>query len=624
MCGIAGFVDFSESSKKLQILSKMLKKIDYRGPDEVGKYVDQYVALGINRLSVIDVRGGSQPFFSEDKCICSVFNGEIYNYQTLRNNLIQKGHKLKSFSDSEVLVHLYEDYGEKFIEKLEGMFAFALWDKRMKKLILSRDRCGEKPLYYGVFGSAFIFGSELKALLEHTNTRREINIDALNAYLAFEYVPTPLSIIKGIYKLEPGYLLVLKEGKIQKKKYWDFNFSKSTLSFDDSVIEFEKLLNDSVRDRLISDVPLGVFLSGGIDSSSIAYFAAKNSKKKIKSFSIGFEDKTFDESRYAMRVAKSLHLEHHHKTFKEKDLLDLIPEISKNVDEPFADASLLPTYLLSKFARKKVTVVLGGDGADELLGGYPTFNAHRLAKFYTLLPEFFHNYLVLPLSNKIPTSFSYLSFDFKIKRFLSTVYDEPLVRNQKWLGAFPTKEQRRRMFLRDKWICVNNKHLIGRNLDSIKSNNMWNRLTYAYLRGYLLDDILVKVDRASMFNSLEVRAPFLDTRLINFLNSLPFEYKNNGFQSKIILKRVMQNKLPREIIMRKKHGFGIPISNWLAGKLRPILQDMLSEKVLKRDGLFNHRYVESLMQEHFDRRRDNRKELWALLMFQFWRANWNE
>lgn len=625
MCGIAGFVNLSRTAAKKEVISKMTKVISYRGPDDEGFFIKGNVALGARRLSIIDILGGRQPLYSENKKIAVVFNGEIYNFKELRRILTKKGHKLKTNSDTEVIVHLYEEEEEDLFEYLTGMFALAIWDQDQEKLVLARDRFGEKPLYYGLFDNTFIFGSELKSILAHPKAKREIDPNSLNRYLTFEYVPSPFSIFKNIKKLEAGHYLVLKKGRIKTKKYWDINFEHANFHSQEEILEkLEDLLDNTIKSRLIADVPVGVFLSGGIDSTTICYFAAKNSNKKIKSFNIGFEEESFDESDFAQKASSYLNLDHYSQTFLVSDLIDLIPKAIEFLDEPFADASILPTYILSNFARQKVKVVLGGDGGDELFMGYPTFQAHKIATLYGFIPRLVHDKLISPIVESLPVSYANFSFDFKAKKTISGIYEEHLIRNQIWLGAFSQESLRRKIFTKNFQKLIKREDPIEELIcfKNMRRFSNWQSLLYQYQKTYLSDDILVKVDRASMNNSLEVRSPFLDHNFADFVNSLPLNLKLHGFTTKYILKKLMEKKLPREIVYRPKHGFGIPVASWLRKDLKSLLFEKLNKKKLGKEGIFNTKFVDVLVRNHIEGKKDNRKLLWTLLMFELWRENW--
>lgn len=622
MCGIAGY--YGQGNKNL--LVKMTNTLKHRGPDDAGFFVDEKVGLGHQRLSIIDLSSAAhQPMSNEDKTVWIVFNGEIYNFKELKEQLKDK-HSFASHSDTEIILHLYEELGEAVFTKLEGMFAIALYDQKNKKLFLARDRMGKKPLYYSLINNTLIFGSELKTLLEHPLIKKELDLFVLNEFLLYEYVPTPHSILKNVYKLEPGYFLTYDGVNLRKNKFWEIKFEVlgSRLKFEDAMSELDIRLDKAVQARLVSDVPLGIFLSGGIDSSTIAYYAQKNSKQKIKTFSIGFEEDSFDESKYARLVAKHLGTEHYEKMLSAKDSLDLIPRIAGLMDEPFADASIIPTFLLSEFTREHVTVALGGDGGDELFCGYDTFTAHRLAEYYEKIPRVVREVVIEKIVKQLPTSFKNISFDFKAKKFISGFKENKNRRNQLWLGSFD-KEERGKLFRKEVWQGLANENEY-RIIDDYSANfskeNCFNQLILLYLRTYMMDDILVKVDRASMFNSLEVRAPFLDTNVVDCVNSLPTSFKLNGLQSKYILKKIMEGKLPKEIIWRKKKGFGIPLAHWLSNELKDFTAELLNEEKIDREGLFDSSYINRLLKDHYERRADNRKLIWTLIVFEMWREKW--
>ncbi|PIR92496.1 asparagine synthase (glutamine-hydrolyzing) [Candidatus Falkowbacteria bacterium CG10_big_fil_rev_8_21_14_0_10_44_15] len=626
MCGIAGY--FGSGSQ--EILAKMTNALRHRGPDDEGFYLDGQVGLGHRRLSIIDLSpAGHQPMSNDGQDIWLVFNGEIYNFRELRQELISQGYKFKSNSDTEVIINLYAAIGVEAFKKLNGMFAAALYDARQDKLILARDRLGKKPLYWGIFGATLIFGSELKALLQHPDCRREINLESLNKYLLYEYVPTPRSIFKGIHKLEPGHYLSYDGRKVVKTKFWEITFklpiTNYQLRIQEVMNELGNKINAAVKARLVSDVPLGIFLSGGIDSSTIAYYAQQNSVKPIKTFSIGFKEDSFDESKYARLAAKHLGAEHYEKILSAKDSLDLIPRIADLLDEPLGDASILPTYLLSEFTKEKVTVALGGDGGDELFCGYDTFPAEKFAAIYEKIPLIIRRQIIERVALNLPVSFKNISFDFKLKKFIAGGGEKNIRRRHaSWLGSF-SRERRAQLFTPEVWRelqAVNEYEELDAYEANVREQPDWNKLIYAYLRTYLMDDILVKVDRASMGNALEVRAPFLDFSVVDFVNSLPFEFKMKGLITKFILKELMKDKLPIAIVNRQKKGFGIPLAQWLTADLRPLLDELLSEGYLRRQGLFNSVFVSKLVKDHIERRADNRKPLWTLLCFQLWQKRW--
>lgn len=622
MCGIAGYYGTGDRN----ILERMSEALCHRGPDGKGFFVKDNIGLAHRRLSIIDLSvAASQPMANEAGDVQLVFNGEIYNFKELREEL-SNCHNFKSGSDTEVIIHLYEEIGLEVFSKIQGMFAIALYDLKSRKLILARDRMGKKPLYWSLADKTLIFASELKALLQHPAFKKELDLRSLNKYLFYEYVPTPSSIFKKTYKLEPGHYLVFDGVNIIKNKYWDISFSRQDLKLspEEALIGLDKRMNDAVAARLVSDVPLGIFLSGGIDSSSIAYYAQKNSFSKIKTFSIGFEDKSFDESKYARQIAKFLSTEHYEKILTAKDSLDLIPRIGDLLDEPMADASIIPTYLLASFTKQKVTVALGGDGGDELFCGYDTFVAERMAELYEKLPDFFRKNIIEKAVASLPTSFSNISFDFKAKRFISGFYEDKKHRQQIWLGSFG-RVAREKLFMGDVWRSLakeNEFEEVDNYLQNLGGESHYNQLIYLYLRTYLMDDILVKVDRASMYNSLEVRSPLLDTELVDFVNGLPLDWKLKGFTTKYLFKKLLTGKLPKDIVWRKKKGFGIPLASWLSKELKTFTLDLLGEARIKQQGLFDYAYINKLLEDHFSCRADNRKLIWSLIVFQLWHEKW--
>ena len=424
MCGIAGWANLENKpspNTSEAVLHQMCERMKHRGPDSEGLWLDESVALGMRRLSIIDLHTGEQPVYSEDKSIVVVMNGELYNFREVRADLEKRGHKFETQTDTEILPHLYEEYGEAMLEQINGMFAFALWDKRKKKLLIARDRFGEKPLYYGVFDGKLIFASEPKVLLENPAVKNEINTDALRSYLSFDYVPAPASIYKNIYKLPAAHFLTLENGQVKTRRYWNLTFhgNGNVPTIEKAADDLRELLADAVRMRLVADVPLGILLSGGVDSSTVAAFATQFSTEKVKTFSIGFEEDSFDESKFARQVAKHLGTEHYEDKLSVEKAADLISEIGTWLDEPMSDGSLIPTFLLARFVRKYVTVALGGDGGDEIFAGYPMYFGHKMARVYDSIPRFLRSGVIEPIVNNLPVSTKNLSFDYKAKRFVA-------------------------------------------------------------------------------------------------------------------------------------------------------------------------------------------------------------
>ena len=614
MCGIAGYIGQGDKEN----LKQMVDLVKYRGPDDEGFYIENRVGLGIRRLSIIDLFTGKQPIYNENKSIVVIFNGEIYNFQELKKDLIAKGHRFYTNSDTEVIVHQYEEEGENCFKKINGMFAIALWDKKEEKLILARDRYGEKPLYWTGVGDTLIFASEIKSILSHSLIRKRLNYLSIYQYFSFDYIPQPFTIFENIYKLENGSFLVFKNNKIDIKRFYEIKIDERRIDFKPALMELDKLLEDSVNKRLIADVPLGIFLSGGIDSSTITHFAKKQ-KKDIETFSIGFSEKTFDESGHAKQVADLLKTKHYHREFGPGDLLRVIPEIIKKLDEPFGDPSILPTYLLSKFAREKVKVALGGDGGDELLMGYPN---HQVQKIVYLLKvhglKFKGNYAEI-LERLLPVSNKNLTFSYKLKRYSHSFVFPGLYRDFLNIGGYMKGIDNLFEFK------IEPENLFGfaeSFLGGYSNKNYLKKINLLFLKYYLEDDILFKVDRASMYNNLEVRAPFLDFKLADFVNSLPLNYKLHGIKTKYILKELMKDRLPENIVSRKKKGFGVPLTIWLKRDLKDYMLEILNQRELDRFGLLSYKFVENLISEHIQNKKDNRKILWNLIIFQNWCKNY--
>ena len=627
MCGICGIAVAAGPSPNEQELRDMSDSMVHRGPDDEGLLLRDGVGLAMRRLSIIDVEGGHQPITNEDRTIWIVLNGEIYNHPELREQLLARGHVFRSRSDTETVVHAYEEWGEDCVSHLNAMFAFAIWDSRRQLLLLARDRLGIKPLHYFEDGGRLLFASEIKALLRNPLVPRSVDLAALRDYLAFEYVPTPRSMVTGVRKLPPGHTLTWKkaDGRIRLRQYWDVDLSLSERAgeprtLDEHGAELRRVLRESVRRELLSDVPVGVFLSGGIDSSAIAAMMAELAPGNVKSFSIGFADASFDESGYARQVAQHLGTDHSELILEPHLLTDLVPKITALLDEPLADASIIPTFFLSQFARRSVKVALGGDGGDELFAGYPTLQAHRLAGYYERLPGVLRSHLMPAAVNLLPVNRDNLSFDFRAKRFVLGAGRPLAERHNRWLGSFTSEAiadlltpevaaELRRLEAPDPAAA----HLAAQG-----AKLPLNQVLYLDMKLYLENDILVKLDRASMMASLEARVPLLNVEFVEYANALPINLKLKGFRSKFLFKHALRPLLPRAITERPKKGFGIPIARWFRGPLREQLQETLSQDRIRREGLFNPGAVQALVGDHLSGRRDNRKQLWTLFVFERW------
>lgn len=628
MCGLCGVLNFDgQAPVDQEGLGAMTATLQKRGPDDLGYVCSGPVGLGHRRLSIIDLATGHQPLSNEDGTIWIVYNGELYNYREIRANLEKAGHRFATVSDTEVIVHAYEEYGVDCLKGMNGMFAFALWDSRRRRLLLARDRLGIKPLYYARLSRCFLFGSEVKALLAHPHFEPRLDITALNLYLSLEYVPTPHSIFAGVKKLPPGHFLLVEGSETRLVRYWDLRLDKSepvsARSLTECTAEVRQLLYDAVKMELIADVPVGVLLSGGIDSSAVAAMMTRASTRPVPSFSVAFDDPSFDESAHARLVARHLGTEHHEFPLSADTALKMLPQIVAGLDEPLGDSSIIPTYCLSRFTKEHVKVALGGDGGDELFGGYSTLQAHRLAKYYQRLAPGWLRGLVEPwVLEKLPVSFDNLSFDFKLRRFLRDYELPPVVRHHRWLGSFTPEEKAWLLGPLAQESQEEVTDLVESHAHQAHTQDPLNQVLYCDLKLYLEGDILVKVDRASMANSLEVRVPLLNRLLVEYAAHLPHSFKLRGLTTKFLLRQALKGILPDSILRRGKKGFNAPVAKWFAGPLKPLLEELLSPRRLKQQGLFQADYVASLIKEHQARQRDHRKLLWTLLAFQMWYDTW--
>jgi asparagine synthase (glutamine-hydrolysing) len=632
MCGIAGFVNGRNVPADRDVLARMTATLAHRGPDGDGLHVEGPVALGHRRLSIIDLAGGGQPMANEDGSVWITYNGELYNEPALRARLRERGHVFANTCDTESVVHLYEDEGADFAGKLNGMFALAIWDSNRSRLVLARDRMGQKPLYYcETLGGGLVFGSEPKALLKHPDVPRRLDHEGLARYLFYEYLPAPHTIWSGLKKLPPAHVLVWENGRVRVTPYWSPSWPAADVAAEPTDEEFEaeasafwEAFRGAVASHRRADVPIGVFLSGGIDSSSVAAAVCEiEPAKGVRTFSIGFEDPSFDESGHARAVAEFLGTDHHQRTFSAATVLELLPDVAAWLDEPFGDASVLPTHLLSRFAREEVKVVLGGDGADELLAGYPTFQAERAAGLYRRLPAGARA-LAGAAVGRLPVRHSNFSLDFRLKQFLRGAGEPLALAHQRWLGSFSGQEIGRLLVggggMPDGFDVE--AELLGRTCRLAPGCDPLTRSLAQYQDMYLPDDILTKVDRASMACGLEVRAPFLDTGLVDRVEALPSGNKYGKGLTKRLLKRAASGRLPPSILSRPKKGFGIPVARWLRGPLSPLLDRLLGPERLVSQGLFNPVEVARRVSEHRAGVRDHRKPLWTLLMFQLWHETW--
>jgi asparagine synthase (glutamine-hydrolysing) len=628
MCGICGIATADPRGRPdLETVARMNGRLVHRGPDSDGIFHADGVALAMRRLSIIDLEGGDQPIANEDGSVTVVHNGEIYNYRELRAELERRGHRFRTHSDTEVLVHLYEEHGDDFLERLRGMFAIALWDARQRRLLLARDRFGIKPLYYRVADGELSFASELKALLEQPGFSREVDPRAVAAYLAFNSIPAPLTVFREARKLPPGTLLSWREGEIGERRYArprpvpaaEARRGPAGALAD----ELRETLRDSVRAHLVADVPVGVLLSGGVDSAGLAALAAGEEGAGVKTFSVGFEEASFDELDRARLVARRYGTDHHEIVLR-PDAVELLPKLVEAFDEPFGDSSALPTYLVSELAAQHVKVALSGEGGDELFGGYYTYVADLLAARVGRFAP-----LAAPLVERLPSSDAKVSLEYKAKRFVHAAKLPPLERHHAWKEIFSAEQ--RAALLADGPESGDIDRFEARRPGGWDPLDLY-RERYAETAGaeplarlqdvdlgiYLVDDLLVKTDRSSMAHSLELRVPFLDNEVADFALGLATPLKVRGLAKKRLLRRALAPLLPREILRGPKQGFSIPVAAWLRGPLQGYAREVLSPANLERDGCFDSATVGALLDSHCAGREDLSRQLWGLIAFTLW------
>ena len=620
MCGICGIVNADQNNLiDEQILRDMTRVITHRGPDDDGFYINGQVGLGMRRLSIIDLVTGDQPVTNEDRTLWIVFNGEIYNYQHLYEDFAAKGHHFSTQSDTEVIVHAYEEYGVQCPEYFNGMFAFALWDAPHRRLLLARDHLGIKPLYYWLGEGSLIFGSELKSIILHPAVRREIDLEALDQFLTLEYIPTPRTIFKNIYKLPAGHRLVYQDGYHRIEKYWDIP-DLDPPSDEETVKEMlVELIDNSVDLQLMSDVPLGAFLSGGIDSSSVVAAMSKASAAPVKTFSIGFDDATYNELPYARAVAK-LYGTDHTEEILDPDIVDLVERLVRHLDEPFGDFSIFPTYLVSEVARRQVKVVLSGDGGDELFGGYDTYVAQEMDRYYQYLPAGVRRNLLPGLMAKVSPRPEKKGVINKAKRFIEGAALPASLQHARWM-MFISDQDRDDLYQPEIRQALDGPAAVNLLEGHFKRKSHWDSLAqqqYVDIKTYLVDDILTKVDRMSMSVSLEARVPLLDYRIVELAVNLPAKMKIRQGETKWILKKAMSERLPPDVLNKPKQGFSIPLKHWLRESLKPMMTDLLSPERVRARGYFNPDCVSGWVDEHLNGTQNHSHRLWGLMVFEIW------
>ena len=620
MCGICGIYNLDGRPVDRNLLARMNSTLAHRGPDDEGYYVDEGIGLGHRRLSIIDLNTGQQPIYNEDKSNVIVFNGEIYNFAELRNELEKQGHRFDTKTDTEVIIHGYEQWGTDCVSHLRGMFAFAIWDKRKKSVFLARDRLGKKPLYYFVDRKRLLFASELKAILEDEAVPREINLEGLSDYLSFGYVPAPKTIFKKISKLLPGHILLYKNNDILLRKYWDLQFNPRQDvpigQYCDAILE---MLKESVKMRLVSDVPLGAFLSGGIDSSAIVGLMASLKKEPVITNSIGFTEKEFNELGYAKETAEYFKTDHREYSVS-PDAVEIVKKLSWHFDEPFADSSSIPTYYVSKMTRQSVTVALSGDGGDENFGGYRRYYFDRLEnQIRNVIPQPIRRYLIGNIARLYPKA-DWLPQVFRAKTLLTNISKDPIDGYFNSMSLFlpPMKEKLLSGDFKANLKGYDSAGVFRDYYNNSDTDDPLSRTQYIDFKTYLVDDILTKVDRASMANSLEVRVPLLDHKFVELVAQIPSNLKLNGRTSKYIFRKALAGILPDGIMDRKKWGFGIPVGKWLRKEIRETAEETLFNQRSDAMGFFNQKYVRWLWKQHLSEMKDFTQPLWTLLMFQLW------
>ena len=642
MCGIAGIVEmgtpgYGVNGVDAEFLGRMCDLMKHRGPDDSAVYVNGgagggavSAGLGHRRLSILDLSpAGRQPMSNEDGGAWIVFNGEIYNFQELRDALEKRGHVFKSRTDGEVILHLYEEMGDACVSQLRGMFAFALWDEKKEKLLLARDRVGKKPLYYFCGGGSFVFASEIKSILLHPRVGCEVDKSALHHYLTYGYTPSPGTMFKGIRKLPPAHILVYEKGAPRTQRYWRLKYDESLKGVGREELErrLMELLREAVKIRLISDVPLGAFLSGGVDSSAVvALMSEFMGKKPVKTFSIGFEDEDFSELKYAAIVSRLFSTEHHEFVVK-PDAVEILPKLVRHYGEPFGDSSCIPSYYLSQMTRQHVTVALTGDGGDESFAGYERYKGVKVAGYFQALPAFVFKLGGRALAALQEKGIGGRGFSLKGKRrFLEAMAEERDYRRRyaRWVSYF-TNAQKDALYtegfkrdLRRDGRDEDSFDIMTRVMESVDAVDAVDKALAADVETYLPEDLLVKMDVATMANSLEARSPFLDHKLMEFAASIPAAVKLEGLTSKAVLKGALKGKLPPEILHRKKMGFGVPLARWFRQELKGYVHEiLLSEKALGR-GYFREEAVRRLLEEHVSAAEDHGQRIWALLNLELW------
>jgi asparagine synthase (glutamine-hydrolysing) len=615
MCGIAGNV--STGVPDVDLVRRMCDALVHRGPDGAGFHTDGHAALGMRRLAIIDVAGGDQPVYNEDRTVTAVLNGELYDFAALRESLLRRGHRFTSEGDTECLVHLYEEYGDGLVDHLRGMFAFAIWDAPRRRLLLARDRVGKKPLYWRSDGTALVFGSELKALMQDPGMPREVDPVALHHYLTYQYVPAPWSILRDVRKLPPGHILVWQDGTHEVRPYWRLDCTPRPVTDErEAAEELREKLLDATRVRMVSERPLGAFLSGGLDSSAVVAAMARQTTGRVKTFSIGFDEQAFDERRYARKLAEWYGTDHHELVVR-PSAIDVLPALAWHFDEPFADSSAIPSYYVAKMSGERVTVVLNGDGGDECFGGYRRYVAmartQRVSLPAAMRPRLEH------LGSRLVSRSTPQSSLWKAGRILELL-SHPLSRRYARMMSYFAPEQKFALYsdeLRERLAGVDSYEIMDASFAASRAGSGIGAIMDVDINTYLPGDLLVKSDITTMANSIEARSPFLDHHLMEWAAGLPADLKIRSGTTKYLLKRAVAEWLPPELVNRPKMGFGVPLAAWLRTELRDLSWDLLTDRTARSRGFFRPETVVQLLRQHGEGA-DHSPRIWALIQFELW------
>ena len=616
MCGICGIVNFGAPlDTKEALVREMMEVTRHRGPDESGFFSDKFTALGHNRLSIIDLSTGQQPMFNEDETISIIFNGEIYNYKDIRTELQKKGHTFRTKSDTETILHLYEEKGSDCVIELRGMFTFAIWDSKKNTLILARDRLGIKPLYYSIIPNGICFASEIKSLLKAKLVRKELNFNSVDQYITLNYTLGPETILKNVFKLMPGYVLEFTRKGIHTRRYWDYSeLEQSHESFETCLQNIGRIIEESVRMRLMSEVPLGAFLSGGVDSSVVVGVMARFVDKPVKTFTVGYEDaEDVNELRYARLVARHFKTEHHEFILKPQKFMEIVEKVVWHLDEPVAEFATIPLLLLSELAKKYVTVMLSGEGADEVFGGYPIYRFMQMIEFYQKAPQIFRKKCVEPLAGLF------------LKRIKEGKYLNwmrlPLHERYLGNGSYFNSTMKDKLYTQDfkkRFSADNVSAMVNKYYERVRSRDPIGQMLYLDTKTWLVEDLLIKADKMTMASGIELRVPFLDHKLVEYAATIPSWMKVNKLNSKYIFKSYAKKFVPKEIVFRKKQGFPVPVKQWMRKELKSGVKEVLLDRRSRERGLFNPNYIKSMFEQHEQGSQDYSKNLWNLLVLELW------